>query len=46
MILYELTFKLTNGIITIQNYLDGSQKQIFEYVICGIRFAFENFMKG
>lgn len=46
MILYELTFKLTNGIITIQNYLDGSQKQIFEYVICGIRFIFVNFMKG
>jgi len=46
MILYELTFKLMNGIITIQNYLDGSQKQIFEYVICGIRFVFENFMKG
>lgn len=46
MILYELTFKLTNGIITIQNYLDGSQKQIFEYVICGIRFVFENLMKG
>lgn len=46
MILYELTFKLTNGIITIQNYLDGSQKQIFEYVICGLRFVFENLMKG
>ena len=46
MILYELTFKLTNGIITIQNYLDGSQKQIFEFVVCGIRFVFENFMKG
>lgn len=46
MILYELTFKLTNGIITIQNYLDGSQKQIYEFVICGIRFVFENLMKG
>ncbi len=46
MILYELTFKLTNGMITIQNYLDGSQKQIYEFVICGIRFVFENLMKG
>lgn len=46
MILYELTFRLTNGIITIQNYLDGSQKQIYEFVICGIRFVFENLMKG
>lgn len=46
MILYELTFKLMNGAITIQNYLDGSQKWIFEYVICGIRFVFESFMKG
>ena len=46
MILYELTFKLTNGIITIQNYLDGSQKVIYEYIVCGIRYIFESFMKG
>lgn len=46
MILNELTIKLMNGAITIQNYLDGSQKQIYEYVICGIHFVFENLMKG
>lgn len=46
MILNELTIRLTNGAVTIQNYLDGSQKQIFKYVICGIRFVFENLMKG
>lgn len=46
MILYELFFKLMNGSITIQTYLDGSQKVIYEYIVCGIRFIFVNFMKG
>lgn len=46
MILYEMFFKLMNGSIKIQTYLDGSQKVIYEYIVCGIRFVFENFMKG
>lgn len=46
MILYEMLFKLMNGSIKIQTYLDGSQKVIYEWVVCGIRFIFESFMKG
>ena len=46
MILYEMFFKLMNGSIKIQTYLDGSQQVIYEYIVCGIRFIFESFMKG